>query len=112
MLIHNPFIGHDKPLKLLALSSAGTQSPMQVISRPTLEVPDDTVELLIECDFRGAKLVKVWTKAHGIMELDEYQSRRQLAEERAEFEKERSRRRQPRETKEQPQNENDPPASN
>lgn len=113
MQIRNPFTGSD-PLNLLVLTSDGQKTPMQTVSRPLLELPDDTVEAFIECPFRGQKLVKVWTKQHGLMEVDEYESRKRLAEEKAEFEKAKQRRRrEPQlDVKVTPQNENDSPPSN
>lgn len=86
MQIRNPFVGTD-PVQCELLNSRGEKHKFSSLSKPLIEVGDDTVEMLARWNFRGSVMVKVWMKDKGWLEVSEYEERKAHEQAKVELEK-------------------------
>ncbi len=86
MQIRNPFVGTD-PIVCELMNSRGEKTRYSCVSKPLIEVDDDTIELLARWNLRGTTVMKVWTKGNGWLEVSEYEERKEHARAKEELEK-------------------------
>lgn len=90
MQIRNIYIG-TPPLQCLVITNEGNKTAMSSLSTPLIDIPDNASEVIVRWQSHDFDVTKVWTAAHGWLEVADYEERKKFAEEKRQLEEDKKR---------------------
>lgn len=90
MQIRNIYPG-TPPLQCLVITNEGEKTPMSCISTPLIDIADNVSEVIVRWQSHDYDMTKVWTAAHGWLEVADYEERKKFAEEKRQLEEDKKR---------------------